>query len=153
MAIQSCSKLNNCQLNINRLHQTIMTALTSLLNNFQTRHDLVLFFCNIRKTTLPFYRNAFIYINLHPAQNKARIQNLPSERDWKLGSLFRPEIKTNTHERLSLSSATSLAEGTQANVLRLCHCRSTSLYSDSHTPASSGITCLQCKALKLLLRP
>lgn len=94
--------------------------------------------------TFPFYRNAFIYINLHPAQNKARIQNLPSERDWKLGSLFRPEIKTNTHERLSLSSATSLAEGTEANVLRLCHCRSSTLYSDLHHTSIAGVRLWTC---------
>lgn len=84
-------------------------------------------FCNIKKNTLPFYGNALVYINLHLSQNEAGVQNVPSERDWKLGSLFRPEIKINTHERLSIYQQHLLQRKheltLQASVLQLCHCR------------------------------
>lgn len=60
-----------------------------LLNSFQTTH-----FCDTRKMTPPFFGNAVIYANLHPSQSEVGVLNLPSERDCKLGSLFRPAIKT-----------------------------------------------------------
>lgn len=77
--------------------------------------------------TCLFFGNALVYINLHLSQNEAGIQNLPSERDWKLGSLFRPEIKPNTHKRLSLQQQHLLQREhkprLQASALQLCHCR------------------------------
>lgn len=128
MAIQSCSKPNRHQLYISRLPQTIMPTLLLLYwMTFRPPMIQFLFLKHKEDDTSLFFGNVLFYVNLHPSQNEAGIQNLPSERHWKLGSLFRPEIKINTHERLSLCQQHLLQREhkprLQASALQLCHCR------------------------------
>lgn len=74
------------------------------------------------------------------SQTETGIQNLPSERDGKLGSLFRPAIKTKVMKDFSLAHLLQRERRfrLQAGELSLCHCSTSYSHKVIHATGIAG---------------
>lgn len=153
MALQHYCKTKSCQLHISNYPKSSCRFFNFFeertTHNWNFRQHMILFPFLHRKADAAslFFGNALFRVNLHPSQNEAGTQNLPSERDWKLESLFRPEIKRLMRHCLfmkNISCTGNVSIHCKASLLQLWPC--TMIHT---TPAQLGLTCLHSKALEL----